>query len=221
MESLNTTHTVRIIQDNRGVKFLLGAVAIFLLVRWWLTGSLLHVFEAVRYVDPETDVANAAGSIADTLVPIGLDMVIAIGGIMLGLGTGIWQIAWDSIRAGLKYLHANQTATAIGMASGVNAATVAATTAATKVEPSRVDPAKLKAVLTQLDDRVKALESKLLTEPNPAPPAESQADPSANDDSPSRSVDRLAALESQMSKLLAAVTKKAAATPRAAKGAAK
>ncbi len=48
MSSLNSTHTIQIKQENRGVRFLVGLVSAVVLIRWWITGSLLGRCDVCR-----------------------------------------------------------------------------------------------------------------------------------------------------------------------------
>lgn len=121
----NTTHTVIVKQQNRGLAFLIGLVSLFLLFRWFVTGNLLRAIEFG--VQPASD--DGVGSITGAILPLAVDIVIAIGTVLLAAGTGVWAVAWDIVSGVVEYFR-NSRATGAATRSAIANATAAASATA-------------------------------------------------------------------------------------------
>ncbi len=163
MSSLNSTHTIQIKQENRGVRFLVGLVSAVVLIRWWITGSLLAAVTFAVNREPP----SGMGSVSGVLIPIIFDIVIAFGGIVIAVGSGAWFVIWDLIQGSIEAIRiwrgkkaaiATATETAL-QAAGVAAGAVAGVESAKAVanavqEPRPISPAKLERALRMLADRI-------------------------------------------------------------------
>lgn len=212
-----TNSTVQNIKDNRGIKFLLGCVLIFLLIKWAWTGSLMHVFEAVRGVGPDDDVASAGNAIVDSLFPIVVDLVMAMGGVGLSIALGIWDVVWSLIQTAILYGTPKTTPAVEPVAGSASVAVPASQPAASAgASEKKISLSKLIATLESLDSRLSVLESG-----KPAPVASAGGESNQGIDSSPEPADRLALLESQVSAIAASVAKLAKPTKAAAKTTAK
>jgi hypothetical protein len=173
---MNSTHTVIIQKDQRGLKFLIGLSALFLLIRWMLTGKVLMLSEA--FSTP----GGGMGSITGVLFPIGIDLIVMTGGILLAVFSGVWAVAWDVISGVIEMIKIrNAKSQAINAA--VEAATGAGTlqaaansgaiagVAAASAEPSTFEE-KVRHSFREHRKRIEALELAVFPPPPPEPTVE-------------------------------------------------
>lgn len=152
----NTTHTVIVKQQNRGFAFLVGIVTIFLLFRWWLTGSLFSAIDfGFRSAQGESE---GLGSVTGVVLPIAVDIAIAIGGLMVAVFSGLWYTVFDLASGLFEYFQtmratSSATKTAINQATGAAGSAAGVTSVVAAVE-SAMESSPIEK-LSQ-DDRIKA-----------------------------------------------------------------
>lgn len=203
----NSTHSVVISRENRGVKFLVGCVAIFLLVKWLLTGQL---FEAVAFAaQPKTE-DGKTGSVSGFVIPLVFDLIIGLGGIVIALGTGVWAIVWDlfiGVRESIQLWRGTAQATLVATDQAIDSAVEQAKQAAVApVARSTSDPMeKVFGNFKKIQTRFETLEKRVdkLDPPPPPPPP------------PETMEEKIARLEAA----IAAQTEAEAAKPKTTRGA--
>lgn len=173
MGALDSTHTIQIKQQNRGVAFLVGCVAIYLLLRWLVTGHLLSLAMLSWFkLSGDEEGLSSYGSVSAVAIPIIVDLVIGLGTIVIALGSGVWSIAWDLLSGVFQMVaqwRAKQAALnkatevaldAAGVATGAAAGAAVAKQTATAVRKAKdgVDLGALKAFLQKIDERLSAME---------------------------------------------------------------
>lgn len=131
----NVNINVRTIGDHRGRNFLIGAAIVFLLFRWWLTGSIA---EAVHFYAERPDLMYAAANpgepvpfsatITGTLLPILAECVIVLGAVAAALVSGLWYLVYD-FALGLWEMFQIYRTKQIVTSQAVSSATQAATEA--------------------------------------------------------------------------------------------
>lgn len=116
----NSTHTVVVRTENRGIRVVIGALVLYMWLRWWWTGSL---FASVASAVPSEVQDGQFGSVTGTLLPIAVDLLGFVGSLVISVGGFGWRAIWDLISGILE---------TIGLFSKQEAATQAAVDAATE-----------------------------------------------------------------------------------------
>ena len=183
--ALDSTHTVVVKTENRGLRVVIGLVAVLLWARWWWTGALLA---AVAFAVPHPPESEGFNSITGTLLPIAVDMLWFVGSVVIFALTKSAAIVWDVIagvfetfklysdrRAAVEA--AKQAATKAGTDAGLtNAGAIAGTEAvqAAEVEakqaaaaavatpaPRSIDLNKVAAALIDHEKRLKSAKDEI------------------------------------------------------------
>ena len=159
---MNTTHTVEVKRENLGLKFAAGVAAIFLL---WQFRSFFYASNFSLFASSDT---GELGSTSLLIAKILIDSIVFLGGVIIAILTGIWSVIWDVISGfqiaanerNAKALAISEAQIAASTSAGGEAGTQAVATAVKEAKKvsSKLDAAKLSAVLTSLRDRIDALE---------------------------------------------------------------
>ncbi|MCC6511509.1 MAG: hypothetical protein IT423_20585 [Pirellulaceae bacterium] len=181
----NSTLTIVTRSENKGIRVVVGALILFVWLRWWWTGSL---FAAAANAMPPSVNEGQFGSVTGTLLPIVIDLLGFAGSIAItGLSIG-WGILWDLISGVLETIGvyskrrsaANSASNAAVEAATSSAAASAGYDLATSQSPVRgrrpVDLDKVANAILAHDDRLVAADQgfqavnrrlRLLEEPSP------------------------------------------------------
>lgn len=128
--ALDSTHTVVVKSENRGLGVVVGGLAIFLWGLWWWTGSLAGV---VAFFVPASVKEGEYGSVTGTVLPIAIDLLWFIGSVIIFAVSKCWAVIYD-VLAGVfetvKLYASRSKAEKIATTAAVNAATEAASVAA-------------------------------------------------------------------------------------------
>lgn len=173
----NTTHTVVVKKQNRGLGFLAGMIAIFLLVRWWLTGDLVNFASACSSAG--TGEGDGFSSVTGTVLPLVIEIIVGLGVFLIAVGSSVWSIVWDMISGVMQMgreLHSTRSAESSASDSAMRSAT---DTAASQAGSTAGRQAVLtpKQALRSMNQRLMAVEDELFPPPPPEPTvAELQAE---------------------------------------------
>lgn len=116
----DSTHTVVVRTENRGIRVVVGAAVLYFWLRWWWTGSL---FTSVASAVPPQVNEGEFGSVTGTLLPIAVDLLGFVGSIVISIGGLGWRVVWGFVSGILE---------TIGLFAKQKAATQAAVDAATQ-----------------------------------------------------------------------------------------
>ena len=170
---MDTTHTVKIQRQNRGIGFLIGSVVIFLLIRWTLSGQILSLSRSLP-----CNSCDGFSSVTGAVLPIVIDLVVFTGITAIAISRGIWAVVWDLISgvvstsrelAGTRRAESAAARSAIESAAtsaGGNAGGQAAESAKSSIPKMTTSQA-----VKNLNSRVKRLEAEVF------PPPESEIEP--------------------------------------------
>ena len=167
---MDTTHTVVIKKQNHGLNFLIGLIALGLVIFWFLSGSAFQLASA--YSSP---VGDGVGSVTAVMVPMVYQLIGAIGVFVIAVASGIWAVVWDIVsgfwqmskeRAAIDRVEGSATRSA--QASATETGYGQAGSSAVRVTPAMA--------VRRLNERLKRVEDELFPPPPPPPtPAELQA----------------------------------------------
>lgn len=153
---MDSTHTVLVKTENKGLRILVGLICVIIWARWWWFGSLYEAF-IPQYAQTHApgQVNNAAGNATATLLQLGVDLLWGIGTIVIGVLSMGKAMLTDIVEGLAQFVRGTRDAPNV-----VKAVKSEATTTAT-LEASRraIDGAKLSAVLESHESRITALES--------------------------------------------------------------
>lgn len=136
------------IEDNRGLKFFLGCLALFLGVRWIITGKVLYAVQACQS-------AESAAIVVSNILPLVLEFLVGLGTVLLFTFTTAGTFTWAVVRWAFDFVTGKPTAS-------LSDATAAA---------SGGEIAKLTSAVRILNTQVKSLiEFRNRIEPPPPPP---------------------------------------------------
>jgi len=168
-------------QDNRGLKFLVGLAVVVLLIHMLINGrlfQLIHIFQA--WLSPKKEGVEGFESVTGLLLPILIEAIMFIGGVTLFGLTAIGRVCGDllaGIYETVKGLASKNTSTGSQVAPVVASPTrTAAPINSEKLTIFLTDlndkvtsvlnlTADVKPVLNSLSDRVAAIEEHIFPKP--------------------------------------------------------
>lgn len=124
----NSTHTVVVKTENRGIRVVVGALVLYMWLRWWWTGSL---FASVASAMPADVQDGQFGSVTGTLLPIAVDLLGFVGSLVISVLSLGWRAVWDVFSGVLETFGLWRKQDAATHAA-VDAATQSATNSAAK-----------------------------------------------------------------------------------------
>lgn len=137
----DSTHTVVVRTENRGIRVVVGAAVLYLWLRWWWTGSL---FASVASAVPPQVNEGEFGSVTGTLLPIAVDLLGFVGSIVISIGGLGWRVVWDFVSGILETIGLftkQKAATQAAVDAATESATIpAATHAGSAAWPERLTP---------------------------------------------------------------------------------
>ena len=177
--ALNSTHTIVVKSENRGIRVVIGGLAVFLLTLWWWTGSLAAV---VAFFVPAAARVEAGefGSVTGELLKIAIDLlwfagssvitVLSLGKVALvDIVSGIFEtFGYYSARRKAEGKAKQAAIEAAQEAAGINAGVIATTigVSATVEQASEavlaLDPKKVSRVIDEHDNTLAEIDRRLL-----------------------------------------------------------
>lgn len=152
MNALDTTHTVYVKSENKGLRVLVGAVILFIWARYWWYGSL---YEALL---PHYEQTEQLKSATGTVLQLAVDLLWGIGSVVIGiLSMGKWVLT--DVFTGIAEFWRRRSIDRQAEKEATSAAITSATATATSQASQRaIDQAKLVAVLESHESRLTSLE---------------------------------------------------------------
>lgn len=144
--ALDSTHTVVVKSENRGLRVVIGLLAVILLTKWCLTGSLLFAFESI--MPPEDGSERELRSVTGALLPIAIDILWFIGSVIIFAATNLWAVLWD-VTSGIFETFRHYSARRAAVDAAKKAATEAGSDAAETNAGAIASTAALEAAGTQ------------------------------------------------------------------------
>lgn len=118
--------TIRQLSDNSGGRnFLIGVGVLFLLWRFWTSGSLLHAIGFAAGVSTGYEAGYSSATLI--ILQLAVQVVIIVGSIAAAIGLGVWAVLWDFILGLYEALQAWKARNA-----AITSATLAAKAVATE-----------------------------------------------------------------------------------------
>jgi len=150
-------------QDDRGLKTLVGVVAVVILTRLWWSGELAE-WGILSFRSFRGD--EAPSSISYTLVGFAANLVYGIGTVVVMFTSGVWYVIADLI-AGIR-LYAEERRNAKQAADAVAGEAVAQSIAdqgngthATHEATGELDPAAVESTIKTLDGNIRSIKDEV------------------------------------------------------------
>ena len=176
--ALNSTHTIVVKSENRGIRVVIGGLAVFLLTLWWWTGSLAGM---VAFFVPVARVeAGEFGSVTGELLKIAIDLlwfagssvitVFSLGKVALvDIVSGVFEtFGYYSARRKAEVKAKQAAIEAAQEAAGINAGVIATTigVSAAVDQASKavraLDPNKVSQAIDEHDNTLAEIDRRLL-----------------------------------------------------------
>lgn len=95
MNARSSTHVVVVKSENRGIRVVVGCLALFLWACWWWTGSLAGI--VAIFIPVARVKAGEFGSVTGTLLPIFIDLMWFLGSVLITVLSWGKGLIWDVV----------------------------------------------------------------------------------------------------------------------------
>lgn len=168
----DSTHTIRF--QNRGIAFLVGLVAIYVLVRLFWSGWIFNA--GLFATSPAPPSSDGLGYGAGLILGLAVEVVVGVGGGVIFLVSGLWDLIVSELRAWRARSEAKALATvaateAASVMAGASAGISAASSAMVSDTPTGMPMERAnRNALKNHESRLREVEAKTRDMELPPPP---------------------------------------------------